>query len=68
VSEELHYNAAGLLRGLLLQRRQSSKYRLMHKFGAADDPTLGEYLHNVVPLGGWGLRTDHDVDGTPRVK
>ena len=68
MGEELYNNAAGLLRGLLLRRRQGCQHRLMHQFSATDDPALREYLDYVVPLGRGGLRTDHDVDGTAGVQ
>jgi len=68
VGEELYDNAPGLLRGLLLRRRQRGQHRLMYQFSAADDPALREYLDYVVPLGRGGLRADHDVDGTARVQ
>ena len=68
MGEELHDNAPGLLRGLLLRRRQRGQHRLMHQFSATDDPALREYLDYVVPLGRGGLGTDHDVDGTAGVQ
>ena len=68
MGEELYDDAPGLLRGLLLRRRQRRQHRLMHQFSATDDPALREYFDNVVPLGRGGLRTDHDVDGTAGVQ
>jgi hypothetical protein len=68
MGKKLDDNAAGLLSGLLLGRGQRGQYRLMHQFGAADDPALREYLYYVVPLGCGRLRTHHDMDRTSGVQ